>query len=254
MLQDAANLAQQGKPHLVEIQGAQYEGLTVWFNTMVGSEGGKILSPDGTQVVLDQAVGKALTEMKKLTAGPAADPSLSQQMEDTNRLAFEAGTAAFELNYPFVYASALKNAAIKNKIAYTTFPSLIPGQPARVTIGGFDLGVGEYSKHPDLAFQAAVCMRSPANQKINAITGGNPPTLTSLYSDPDLIKGGYPFAAQILTALQNASVRPQTPAYTNVSSVIQSTLSPPKSINPSTALSKLRSGIKDALQSKGLLP
>ena len=27
----------QGKPHLIEIQGAQYEGTTVWFNTMVAS-------------------------------------------------------------------------------------------------------------------------------------------------------------------------------------------------------------------------
>ena len=30
-------LARQGKPHLIEIQGAQYEGVTVWFNTMLAS-------------------------------------------------------------------------------------------------------------------------------------------------------------------------------------------------------------------------
>src|SRR5437762_2090634 len=29
MISDAAQLAKQGKPHLIEIQGAQYEGLTV---------------------------------------------------------------------------------------------------------------------------------------------------------------------------------------------------------------------------------
>ena len=34
MLNDAVQLAKEGKPHLIEIQGAQYEGATVWFNTM----------------------------------------------------------------------------------------------------------------------------------------------------------------------------------------------------------------------------
>ena len=41
-------LARQGKPHYVEIQGAQYEGLTVWFNTLVARPaGGSIVNGDG---------------------------------------------------------------------------------------------------------------------------------------------------------------------------------------------------------------
>ena len=46
---------------------------------------------------------KALSVMKQLATSAAADPSLDVQMENQNRLAMEAGTAAFELNYPFVY-------------------------------------------------------------------------------------------------------------------------------------------------------
>jgi multiple sugar transport system substrate-binding protein len=57
-----------------------------------------------------------------------------------------------------------------------------------------------------------------------------------------------------LTALENASVRPQTPAYTSVSLVIENALSPPRAINPSGTPNKLRSGIRDALLSKGLVP
>ena len=45
MIADAEQLAKEGKPHLIEIQGAQYEGVTVWFNTMVASAGGSILTP-----------------------------------------------------------------------------------------------------------------------------------------------------------------------------------------------------------------
>ncbi len=44
MIADAEQLAKEGKPHLIEIQGAQYEGTTVWFNTMVASAGGTVLN------------------------------------------------------------------------------------------------------------------------------------------------------------------------------------------------------------------
>ena len=105
MIADAEQLAKEGKPHYIEIQGAQYEGITVWFNTMVASAGGTILNPDATKVTLGAPAVKALTIMKQLATSPAADPSLDVQMENENRLALEAGNAAFELNYPFVYPS-----------------------------------------------------------------------------------------------------------------------------------------------------
>ena len=103
MFADAQALAKQGKPHLIEIQGAQYEGVVVWFNTLLASAGGSILNPTSTKAVLGAPAVKALTIMKTLASSSSADPSLGVQMEDQNRLAMEAGTAAFELNYPYVY-------------------------------------------------------------------------------------------------------------------------------------------------------
>ena len=132
-------------------------------------------------------------------------------MEDQNRLAMEAGTAAFELNYPFVYPSmkADKPDLFKH-FKWALYPGSTPGKPARVTIGGIDLAISKYSPHPDLAFQAALCLRDRQNQLNAAIKGGLPPTLESLYHDPAMFPA-YPFHADILTALQNASVRPQDP-------------------------------------------
>ena len=103
MIADAEQLAKEGKPHYIEIQGAQYEGATVWFNTMVSSAGGTVLNPDATKITLNAAAVKALTIMKQLATSTAADPSLTVQMENQNRLQMEAGNAAFQLNYPFVY-------------------------------------------------------------------------------------------------------------------------------------------------------
>ena len=58
MISDAEQLAKQGKPHLIEIQGAQYEGSTVWFNTLVTSAGGSILTPDGDERLTGRARGE----------------------------------------------------------------------------------------------------------------------------------------------------------------------------------------------------
>lgn len=49
MLDMSRDLARQGKPHYAEIQGAQYEGLTVWFNSLINSAGGTILNPSATE-------------------------------------------------------------------------------------------------------------------------------------------------------------------------------------------------------------
>ena len=99
----------------------------------------------------------------------------------------------------------------------------------------------------------AACLRNADNQRYAAIKGGLPPTIESLYGDPTLRKS-YPFADTILEGLRNASTRPLTPAYTNVSLEIQSVLSPPSHINPDPVVPQLRKGIEDAINSRGLVP
>ncbi|MFD0345291.1 extracellular solute-binding protein [Kitasatospora aburaviensis] len=211
MLAQADALAKQGKPHYVEIQGAQYEGLTVWFNTLVTSAGGSILTPDAQAPSLGPPAVVAAQVMHDTATSAAADPSLPNQMEDQNRLAMESGTAAFELNYPFVYPSMKANQPeLFQHFRWAPYPSVLPDRPATVTIGGIDLAVGAYSRHPDLAFEATLCLRDRENQLTNALKGGLPPSLRSLYQAAELTES-YPFAADVLAALENASVRPQTP-------------------------------------------
>ncbi len=228
MIADSERLASEGKPHYIEIQGAQYEGITVWFNTLLASA--------------------------ELAHSPAADPSLSVQQEDQNRLAMEGGTAAFELNYPFVYPSmkADQPAMFKN-FKWALYPRVNPSIPAHVTIGGIDLAISAYSPHAADAFRAALCLRNRKNQSVAAIKGGLPPTLVSLYDDPAFVKA-YPYAAAIKQALLAASVRAKTPAYQNISIVISHAISPPKSIKPAATLQQIAGGVKNALADKELIP
>jgi multiple sugar transport system substrate-binding protein len=254
MIADAEQLKKEGKPHYIEIQGAQYEGTTVWFNTMVASAGGTVLNPDATKVTLGVPAMKALSIMKQLASSTAADPSLPVQMENPNRLAMEAGNAAFELNYPFVYPGMkADNPKLFKYFKWALYPEVTPGVPAKVTIGGIDLAVSAYSQHQALAFQAALCLRDAQNQLIGANVGGVPPTIASLYNNPALF-ANYPFHADILQALENASVRPKTPVYQVVSIDISHLVSPPSGISPGGTMNSMVGQLNNALQSKGLVP
>ena len=171
-----------------------------------------------------------------------------------NRLAMESGTAAFELNYPFVYpAMKADKPDVFPSFKWAPYPEVIPGQPAKVTIGGINLAVSAYSKHPDEAFDAALCLRNRENQKIGAIKGGVPPSISSLYDDPAVVQA-YPFAKEIKASLATAAVRPLTPFYQNLSIVVSHAVSPAASIDPESTEQTMVTEFKDALESKGLIP
>jgi multiple sugar transport system substrate-binding protein len=254
MISQAEALARQGKPHRIEIQGASYEGYTVWINAMILSAGGQVLSENGGQVVLGPKAAQGVALIGQLANSRAADPSLGVQMEDQNRLAFETGKAAFEINYPFVYPSAQADVpALAKQMGWVEYPRVHANLPSRPPVGGTDLAVSTYSRHKQQAFDAIMCLRNRENQLRSAVKGGLPPTLASLYRDPRLINGGYPFAAEIFDSLQRGGVRPKTPAYQSVSIAMQTTLYPPSSAGPGK-LNQLRSQLQDAIESKGLIP
>jgi multiple sugar transport system substrate-binding protein len=126
------------------------------------------------------------------------------------------------------------------------------GVPTHVTIGGIDLAVGAFSQHKSLAYQAIQCLRNPQNEIRNAVLGGLPPVLESIYSRPSFQKA-YQMWKAILDTLKQASVRPKTPAYQSVSLQISYALSPPSSVSASD-LGPLKTAIQDAIDSKGLVP
>lgn len=116
MIAEAARLHAAGEPSWIAVQANQGEGLVVWFNTLLVSAGGSVLSEDGRHVTLTDtpahraATVSALQILKSVATTPGADPSITRTEEGSARLAFEQGKAALEVNWPFVFASMLENA------------------------------------------------------------------------------------------------------------------------------------------------
>ena len=167
---------------------------------------------------------------------------------------FQGGNAAFQLNWPFVYPAMQEGAPdLAAKVRWARYPGVDASTPSKVTIGGYNLAVSKYSKHPEEAFDAALCLRNAEHQKFSAINDGVPPTIESIYADPEMAET-YPMKDTILEELRDPATRPLSPAYQNISTVMSATLSPPGSINPEQTAKELRGSIQDALESKGVLP
>jgi trehalose/maltose transport system substrate-binding protein len=230
---------------LIQEQGNKYEGYVVWFNNLVASAGGKIVDESG-KPALDQSAVKAAQIIKDVATSGRADPSLSTNQEDQARLAFEAGRGAFELNWPYVYAAArdaAKTSPVAKKVyenmGYARWPGVNKGEPSKVSIGGANIGVSVYGKDPALATQAALCMTSRKWQDAEAINEGLPPVMNASYDDPKVRKA-YPFADLLREQLKDAVPRPETPAYSDVTLAVQSSLHPPAGVNPQAAIDTLR--------------
>lgn len=297
MVSEATRLHAAGEPSWIAVQAKQYEGLVVWFNTLLESAGGQVLSDDGKTVTLTDtpehraATVKALEIIKAVATAPGADPSITQTDEGTARLALEQGKAALEVNWPFVLPSMLENAvkggvsflplneqpelsgsindvgtfsptdeqfemaydASKKVFGFANFPAVVPGQPAKVTLGGLNVAVGKNTQHRAEAFEAIRCLRSVENQRYTSVEGGLPAVRASLYDDP-AFQAKYPQYAIIREQLTNAAVRPATPVYQAVSTRISATLAPVTDIDPERTADELAEQVQKAIDGKGLIP
>jgi len=250
MIDEAEAIGEDGA---IQAQGERYEGLVVFFTSLLASAGGQILNDDGTEVSLEEEPTRAaLQVMRDYATSSAAPSTLSTSREDQARLGFEQGASSFMVNYTFVWPSAQAVEGIGENMGYARYPGVIEGEPSRVTIGGINLGVGAYGDHSDLAFEAAACLAGDETQVMAAAEGGLLPSSEALYDDPAVVEA-FPFADILRDTIADAVQRPQTPFYNDVALAIARTLHPMSSIDPEADVQELRDRVNDALASQGLL-
>lgn len=229
---------------LVGAQGARAESLTVWFNALIESAGGSIIAensdnPEQIELGLDTPEGERAAEIMRLVArSDAAGPAFSTSNEDSSATGFESENGGFTVNYPFVYPRALgaveagsMDASVPEDYAAAIYPRVDADTEAAPPYGGINLGVGAFSDHTDLAYEAAECIVEDENQAYYFITNGNPASAISVYDDPEVLEA-FPMAPVIRESLELAAPRPQTPYYNEISVGIQRSYHPPSSVVP----------------------
>lgn len=299
MIADATAVYEKNKqgPTQILVQGGQYEGLMVWFNSVLQSAGGNILDPDdpSKQTLNDTpehraATLKALQILQAVATYPGADPSITNSNEGTARDGMEKGQALYEINWPFVFKSARDNGSagaidflqaltpfadqladtenpptakelvpinriLRKSFDFAPYPGVSDALPAKSTLGGLNIAVASTSQQQDLAADLAACLTSRDAQRVYALEGALPPTVTALYEEPDF-KVAYPMGDDIRRQLESEHVapRPATPQYQAVSTLVTATLSPVGAWDPETMVDTLAEQVQKAIDGEGIIP
>ncbi len=205
-------------------QGDAYEGLTCNFLEWIASNnGGSIISPEGEITILnDQA-----QEMLEKAAGWVGDISpagATNMMEEDARAIWHDGNAAFMRNWPYAYSLSMETDAFDPEdFGVAPLPAGEEGEPAGA-LGGWNLGVSEYSEHPEEAADLALFMASEEVQKMRATDASLNPTIDHLYEDEEVLEAN-PFFEELYDVFVSAEPRPSTIAgdnYSAVSSIVYS--------------------------------
>lgn len=201
-------------------QGKQYEGLICNVLEYIWSNGGDIIK-DG-QVVIDSPENcQALTFMRELIYKYRITPEfVNTSIEEPTRRIFGKGKAIFMRNWPYAWNIFERDdSPIKGKVGVSLLPSF-PGHRPASTLGGWQLGINKYSKHPEEAERFVKFLTSYATQKAFALSIGYMPTRKRLYKDKDLIRA-QPFVVGLYDVFEHARPRPVTPYYMMISQILQ---------------------------------
>ena len=201
-------------------QGKQYEGLVCNVLEYLWGNGGDVLR-DGRVVIDSPENVEALTFMRDLIGRYGVSPPLvTTAIEEPTRHLFEGGKALFMRNWPYAWnIFQREGSSVKGKVGVAPLPSF-PGHASASTLGGWQIGINRYSRHPAAAEKLLLFLASPASQKELARTVGYKPSRRSLYKDRDLVRE-QPFMTSLYGVMQNARPRPVTPYYMVITQVLQ---------------------------------
>jgi multiple sugar transport system substrate-binding protein len=207
-------------------QFKQYEGLVCDMLELVASNGGAFVDGSGRRATLtEKADVEAIRWTRDDLVGEVAPRAVLTYEEPESLAAFIQGNAVFLRSWPYVWeiANDPQRSRIAGKVGATALPHF-PGHASASALGGWQVGISPYSRHPDLAWAFVSYMTARATQKDFAVHASLAPTRSALYDDPEVIAANPQFADQA-AAFRNAVPRPVTPMYPAVSAVLQRTFS-----------------------------
>lgn len=248
---------------IVSEQGKRYEGYMVWVNALVVGAGGNMITNnnkgrDATVAINSPAGKKAAEVIRMLATSKAADPALSTADEEVGRATFQGPKGGFMLNWPYAFAAAQSDVKAKSlsdsvlkDIRWARYPRVDANIPSKPPLGGGNLAVSKFSKHPKETVAAVKCLITPAMEKVRMLGLGDPVANGTVYDDKD-VRAKYPMADLMRISINAAGPRPVTPYYGDLSSAVQRTWSSPSGVNPNTP-AKSAKLIADVFAGKKLL-
>jgi trehalose/maltose transport system substrate-binding protein len=167
--------------------GMAYEGLTCNTLEWIASCGGGTYVDAAGNVTVDNPQAVAAYREAASWMGAIVPPGATSYKTEDARGVWQAGNAAFMRNWPFAYALGERDdSPIKGAFAVGAIPHG-PGGESVSTLGGWQLAVSRYSKHPAEAAGLIKFLANEANQKERMLKLARIPTAPALFQDPDIL-------------------------------------------------------------------
>ncbi len=200
-------------------QGKNYEGLTCDALEWVASFGGGTIVDSTGKITINNAQAAKALDTAASWIRSISPAGVTTYAEEDARGIFQAGNAAFMRNWPYAWALGQgDDSKVKGKIGVAPLPS--GGSRNAATLGGWQLGVSQYSKNQAAAIDLVRYLAGPAEQKIRAIEGAYNPTLPALYKDKDILAKN-PFFGSLYSVFTSAVARPSGPTKSKYNQVSQ---------------------------------
>jgi multiple sugar transport system substrate-binding protein len=203
-------------------QFKQYEGLVCDMMEYVLSNGGHLLNPKSKMSgITEKASLDAVRFVRDKIIGNIAPTGVLTYQEPESLDLFIQGKAVFLRSWP--YAWKVSNKPDRSKIAGKAGIAKLPhfeGGKSYSTLGGWQLGISNYSQNKEVAWRFVKFVSSERIQKLLAIRSGKAPTRKVLYHDSEIIQANPHFTA-MKDVFLSAYPRPRSPLYPSISNVLQ---------------------------------
>lgn len=236
----------------VGVQANKYEGLVVWINALIESAGGSIVA-DSDITIDSEAGAKAARVVSRLANSEAAAPQFSVSNEGTSADAFGRRDGGFLVNWTFIYSYGYPQDVMAD-LGWARYPRTVATTPSAPPVGGINIGIGAFSKHPELALEAVACITTEESQVIYALDTGNMPAREAAYQHPDL---GARYPQDLLTlyrtSIDEAGPRPASPYWNNIVGAVLHHWHPGRSVDPKSTPAESAAFISEVLSGNALL-
>ena len=235
--------------------GGEDEALTATALEWIASQGGgTLVAPDGAVTANNPKAQFALQRAADWVRGIAPESVIKAGEPDTLDR-FRSGQACFMRHWSSVW-DALQRAAtpVAERIGVAPLPKGDGGGGAASTLGGGQLAVSRYSRHPQESADLMLYLTAEAVQRRRVIEAGLNPTRVGLYADPQL-RAARPLLADLVEVLPGLVARPSTAAAAQYSDLSQAFAAAVRAVlsaeqTPDAALAGLQATF-DALSQNG---
>ncbi|BBK43859.1 sugar ABC transporter substrate-binding protein [Allostella vacuolata] len=204
-------------------QGRAYEGLFCNVLEWLAGYGGGTFVDEAGQVTIANARAAEAFRTARGWIGTISPQGVLNYDEEAARGVFQAGNAVFMRNWPYAWALAQgEGSPVRGRVGVMALPVGTDDGRHAGALGGWNLAVSRYSRHPAEAADLVRHLTGADEQKRRAIQASYNPTIPALYDDPEVLAAN-PFYGRLRPIFEDAVARPSQVAgrrYSRLSSLV----------------------------------